>query len=64
MDYVILDAPPAFFAESEILAKKADAILYTIGYDGFSADEILAGVQRMEKTKTPVIGTVLCREVR
>lgn len=64
MDYVILDAPPAFFAESEILAEKADAILYTIGYDGFSADEILAGVQRMEKTKTPVIGTVLCREVR
>lgn len=62
MDYVILDAPPALFAHSELLANQADGILYVIGYDEADADQILSGVQRMAETKIPVVGTVLCKQ--
>lgn len=62
MDYVILDAPPALFAHSELLANQTDGILYVIGYDEADADQILSGVQRMAETKIPVIGTVLCKQ--
>ncbi len=64
MDYVIVDAPSVFFACTELLAKQSDAILYAIGYDEADAEQILSGVQRITKTKTPVIGTVLCRQQR
>ena len=64
MDYVIVDAPPAFFACTELLAKQSDGILYAIGYDEADVDQIRSGLQRMNKTKVPVIGTVLCRQQR
>ena len=64
MDYVIVDAPSVFFACTELLAKQSDGILYAIGYDEADAEQILSGVQRITKTKTPVIGTVLCRQQR
>lgn len=61
-DYVILDAPPALFAHCELLAKQADGILYVIGYDEADANQILSGLQRMERTNTLVVGTVLCKQ--
>lgn len=62
MDYVIVDAPTAFFASAELLAKQSDGIIYAVGYDEADVGQILSGVQRMSKTKVPVIGTVLCKK--
>ena len=64
MDYVLVDAPPAFWAYTELLAKQLDGILYAIGYDEADVGQILSGMQRMQKTKIPLIGTVLCRQQR
>ena len=64
MDYVIVDAPSAFFACTELLARQTDGILYAVGYDEADVGQIRSGVQRMQKTKVPVIGTVLCGRQR
>jgi len=57
---IIIDSPAMLkFVDADILATMADAVLFVVRSGICRKSDLLKALQRLEKTKTPVIGAIL-----
>ncbi len=63
-DYVIVDSPPCGgLSDATLLARRVDACVMVVRQDYTQIDRIVAGVESIAETRTPLLGYVLnCAE--
>lgn len=60
MDYIIVDVPPCeVMADSSIIARVCDDVLYVIRQDEAKQNQILDGLQKMMDCGIPILGGIL-----
>ena len=59
-DLVILDTPPTLVvADSRILSRLADAVVYAVRWDQTPRQAVIQGLKELEAVKAPIAGVVL-----